>query len=84
MSYQNYFMAIKKLLQKIHHQLFKNQSVELSSSNEIDNIIQDKEVVFKKNPAIDLPELSRLIDSVMSKRQGDQRKYSFLQKKKTP
>ena len=77
-------MAIKKLLQKIHHQLFKNQSVELSSSNEIDNIIQDKEVVFKKNPAIDLPELSRLIDSVMSKRQGDQRKYSFLQKKKTP
>ena len=78
-------MAIKKLLQKIHHQLFKNQSVELiSSSNETDNIIQDKEVIFKKNPAIDLPELSRLIDSVISKRQGDKRKYSFLQKKKTP
>ena len=52
MSYQNPFTAIKKLLQKIHHQLFKNQSIELSLSNETDNIIQEGEVVFKKNPTI--------------------------------
>ena len=48
--------------------------MELSSSSEIRNIIQEEEVIFKKNPTVDLPEVSRLIDSAISKRQGDQRK----------
>ena len=48
---------------------------------QIDNIIQEGEVIFKKNPTLGLPELSKLIDSVISNRQGDQRKHSFLEKK---
>ena len=31
-----------------------------------------------------MPEVSKLIDSVMNKRQGDQRKHIFLEKKNTP
>ena len=61
----------KNYFKKIHHQLFNNQSLELSSSSEIDNIIQEEERIFKKNPTVRLPEISNLIDSVMSKRQGD-------------
>ena len=60
-----------------------NQSTELSSSNEIDNVIQEGKVIFKKNPTVGLPEVSRLINSALSKRQGDQRKHSFLEKKNT-
>ena len=68
-------------MKKIHHQLFNNQLIELSLSSKIDNIIQEGEVIFKKNPRVGLLEVSKLIDSVISKRQGDQRKYSFLEKK---
>ena len=50
-------------------------------SSQIGNIIQEGEVMFKKNPTVGLPEVSRLIDSAIRKRQGDQRKYSFLEKK---
>ena len=82
MPNQNSFTTIKKnYFKKIHHQLFNNQSIELSSSSEIDNIIQEGEVIFKKNPTVGLPEVSKLIDSAISKRQGDQRKHSFLEKK---
>ena len=42
--------------------------------------IQKPELIFKKNPTVGLPEVSRLIDSTISKRQGDQRKHSFLEK----
>ena len=56
--------------------------LELSSSSEIDNIIQEEDAVFKKNPTIGLPEISKLIDSAISKRQGDRRKHSFLERKK--
>ena len=66
---------------KIHHQPFNNQSIELSSSSEIDNFIQEGEVIFKKNPSAGLPEISKLIGSPISKRQGDQKKHSFLEKK---
>ena len=84
-----FFYHIKILLQqlnksyfeKIYHQLFNNQSIELSSSNEIDNIVQEGEVIFEKNLPLGLPEVSKLIDSAISKRQGDQRKQSFLEKK---
>ena len=69
---------------KIHHQLFNNQLIKLSSSSEIDNIIQEGEVIFKKNPTVGLPEASKLIDSAISKTEGDQRKHSFLEKKNTP
>ena len=72
---RNYF-------KKIHYQLFNNHSTELSPSSEIDNIIQDEEGIFKKNPTVGLPEVSRLINATISKRQGDHRMYSFLEKKK--
>ena len=55
--------------------------IELSSSSEFDNIIQEEEVIFKKNAAVGLPEVSKLTDSAVSKRQGDQRKHSFLEEK---
>ena len=35
-----------------------------------------------KNLTVGLPEVSKLIDSVITKRQWDQRKHSFLEKKK--
>ena len=65
--------------QQFHHHLFNNQSLELSSSSEIENIIQEEEEIFKKNPTVGLPEVSKLIDSTIDKRQGDQRKHSFLE-----
>ena len=37
--------------------------------------------MFKKKVTVGLPEVSKLIDSVKSKRQGNQRKHSFLEKK---
>ena len=82
MRYQNFFTTKSKhYFGKIHHQFFNNQSIKLSSSSEIDNIIQKGEVIFRKNPTVGLPEVSTLTDSTISKRQGDQRKYSFLEKK---
>ena len=60
-----------------------NQSIELSALSEIDNIIQEGDVIFKKNPAVGSPEVSRLIDSAINKRQGDPRKHKFLEKKNT-
>ena len=38
--------------------------------------------MFKKNPTVGLPEVSRLIDSAISKKQGNQRKHSVIEKKK--
>ena len=38
--------------------------------------------MFKKNPTVGLPEVCRLIYSAISKRQENQRKHSFLEKKK--
>ena len=58
-----------------------NQSIKLSSSSKTDNIIQVGEVIFKKNPIVSLPEISKLIDSAIRKRQGDQRKHKFVEKK---
>ena len=85
MPYQNSFPKQKKnYFKKIHHQLFNNQSIELNSSSEIDNIVQEGEVIFKRNPTVGLPKVSQLIESAISKRQGDQRKHSFLEKKGTP
>ena len=45
----------KNYFKKIHHQLLNNQSIKLSSSSETDNIIQEREVVFKKNLTVGLP-----------------------------
>ena len=61
---RNYF-------KKIHHHLFNNQSLELSSSSETDNINQEEEAIFKKSPTVALPEISKLIGSAINKRQGD-------------
>ena len=84
----NIFCHIKVLLQqqnkncfkKIHHLLFNNQSIELTILNEIeiDNIIQEGEAVFKKNSTGGLSEVSRLINLAISKKEGHQRKHSFL------
>ena len=71
----------KNYFKKIYHQLFNNQSVELSSSSEINNIVQEGEVIFRKNSTVGLPVVSKLIDLAISKRQGDQRKHSLLEKK---
>ena len=65
-------------MKKIHHQLFNNQSIELSSSSEVDNVIQEGEVIFKKNSTLGLPEISKLIDSAISKRQVDMSNTKFL------
>ena len=54
----------------MHQQLFNNQLTELSLSSEIDNVIQVGEVIFKKDPTVGLPQVSKLIDSAISKRQG--------------
>ena len=70
-------------MKKSHHQLFNNQSIELNSSSEIDNIIQEGEVIFKKKLTVGLPEVSRLIYSAISKRPRDQKKHSSLEKRKT-
>ena len=61
-------------------QIFNNQLIELSSSSDIDNIIQEGEVTFKKNITVALPKVSQFIESGISKRQGDQRKNIFLEK----
>ena len=58
-----------------------NYFIEFSPSSEIGNIIQEGEVIFKKKTTVSLLEEPKLIDSVISKRQGDQRKHSFLEKK---
>ena len=46
---------------KIHYQLFNIQSTKLGSSSEIDNIIQEAEVIFKKKAPVGLPDVSKLI-----------------------
>ena len=38
-------------------------------------------MIFKKKPTVRLTEVSKLIDSVISRRQGDQRKHIFIEKK---
>ena len=43
MNFLDYF-------KKVHHYLFNNQSLELSSLSKIDNIIHEEEQTFKKNP----------------------------------
>ena len=69
-----FFTTIKKnYFKKIHHQLFNNQSIQLSSSSEIDNIIQEGEAIFRKKPTVDLPEVTRL---TIRNREGDQRKHT--------
>ena len=66
----------------MHHLLFNNQLIELSSSSEIVNIIQEREEIFKKTTTVGLPEVSKMIDSAINKSQRDQRKHNFLEKKK--
>ena len=82
LPYQNYFTTIKWNFKKFHHQLPNSQLIELSSSSEIQNIIQEGEVNFRKNPTAGLPEVSKLINAAINKRHRDQRKHSFLEEKK--
>ena len=83
MPYKNSFTTNNtNYFKKIHHQLFNNQSLELSSSSEVENIIQEEEAIFKKNHTEGLPDVFKLIESAISKRQRDQRKHRFLERKK--
>ena len=49
MLYQNSFTTIKEKLFPENSSSALQQSIELSSSSEIDNIIQEGEVIFKKD-----------------------------------
>ena len=46
--------------------------------------MEDGEVIFKKNPTLGFPEVSRLTDSAITKKKGDQKKHRFLEKKNAP
>ena len=72
MPYKNSFATIKqKLFQENSSSALQQSMNELSSSSEIDNIIQEGEVIFKKNVTVGLPVVSKLTDSAISKRKGD-------------
>ena len=72
MPYKNSFTTIKqKLFQENSSSALQQSMNELSSSSEIDNIIQEGEVIFKKNVTVGLPVVSKLTDSAISKRKGD-------------
>ena len=45
-------------------------------------LFKRKKKFSRKKPTVGLPEVSKLIDLVISKRKGDQRKNSFLERKK--
>ena len=45
-------------------------------------LFKRKKKFSKKKPTVGLPKVSNLIDSAISKRQGDRRKHSFLERKK--
>ena len=84
MPYRNSFTTINNnYFKKIRHHLFKNQLLELNLLSEIDNIIQEEEEIFKKHPTVGLPEVSKLIDSAITKRQGERRKQFSRKKKNT-
>ena len=85
MPYQNSFTTIKQKFCQGNSSSALQESINWIKFIKWDcSIIQEGEVMFKKNPTAGLPELSRLIDSAIRKRQGDQRKHSFLEKKNTP
>ena len=44
-------------------------------------LFKRKKYFSRKNPTAGLPGISKLIDSVISKRQGDQKEHSCLEKK---
>ena len=45
-------------------------------------MIQEEEAILKKNPRVGLPEVSKVIDSARSKRQGDRRRQFSGERKK--
>ena len=69
------FFTISKFFYNNKVKFQENSSLESSSSSEIDNIIQEEEVIFKKNTTFGLLETSKLIDLDIWKRQGDKRKH---------
>ena len=75
-----FFFVISKFFYNNEKNYFEND--QLSSSSVVENIIQEGEVTFKKNPTVALPGVSKVTDSVISKRQGDQRKPSSLERTK--
>ena len=60
MPYQNYFTSIKSKLFQENLWSALQQSIELSSSSETENI-QEGEVIFKKKPTVGLPEVFTII-----------------------
>ena len=84
MLYQNSFTTIKEKLFPENSSSALQQSIELSSSSEIDNIIQEGEVIFKKNPTVGLPEVSKLIDSAIKRDKVAEGNTAFSRKKRLP
>ena len=78
MSYQNSFIAIKQKSLRENSSSALQKSIKLSSSRETDNIIQQGEVISKKNPTMRLPEVYKLIDSAISRiKQGEPKETQF-------
>ena len=71
----------KNKIKIISRKFIINDLIELRSSSDIDNIIQEGEIIFKESPALALPEVSKLINSAINSRQGGQRKHSYFDKK---
>ena len=85
MPYQNSFTTIKEKLFQENSSSALQQSINWIKFIKWDWQYYSREWSnFQENPTLSLPEVSRLIDSAISKRQGDQRKHSFLEKKNTP
>ena len=72
-----FFTTIKQKLffLKNHHRVFNNQSLKLCSSSDTDNIIPEEEAIFKKNPTVSSPEVSKLTDSAKTQFSGKKKKY---------
>ena len=84
MPYKNYFTTLKEKLFQENSSSSLQQSITRVKFIKCDwQYYSRGKKNFKKNPTVGLPEVSKLIDSAISKRQGDQRKHSFLVKKNT-
>ena len=46
-------------------------------------LFKTKKKFSKKKPTVDLPKISKLLDSAITKRQEDKRKHSFLEREKS-
>ena len=82
MPYQNSFITIKSKLFQENSSSALQQSINWFRFIKWDWQYYSRERSnIQEKPTVGLPEVSRLINSAMSKRQGNQMKHSFLEKK---